>query len=204
MMGRRGRFGKYGETKRLERLRKTKHGTEYMKKGGRAPFGGPLQHKKKASRETRIDISPADTSDVSYIQGLSKKVFEKYGPYEDLLRDWFESGMAKTYMAIRGRRQVGFAMVGRVQMERFFPPAFELLAIAVEPSMRRRGVGDLLMTEAERMVVEMRGEMLILHTAVENREAQRLFKKHGFVIAEIRRGFYPRGQDAYSMYRHLL
>jgi ribosomal protein S18 acetylase RimI-like enzyme len=47
-------------------------------------------------------------------------------------------------------------------------------------------------------------ETLVLHTAAENFVAQKLFKEHGFIPSEIKRNFYPKGQDALMMYKDIL
>jgi ribosomal protein S18 acetylase RimI-like enzyme len=46
-------------------------------------------------------------------------------------------------------------------------------------------------------------ETLVLHTAIDNLPGRTLFKKHGFVLLETKGGFYPRGQDAVMMYKHI-
>ena len=80
---------------------------------------------------------------------------------------------------------------------------YELLAIAVEPARQGLGIGELLMREAIGKAQKLEGEMVTLHTAVENRPAQRLFTKCGFVPSGIKKHFYPKGQDALMMYREV-
>jgi len=155
--------------------------------------------KPKISQRAKPLIRPAVLSDLNYVRALGKKAFEPYGSYEDILARWFLSGFAVTLMAVSGKAPEGFAMFGSFQDEPHFSHVFELLAIAVEPLKRRRGLGSLLLAEVERKAKEQKGERLLLHTAVENAPAQRLFTKHGFTTLEVKSKFYPRGQNAILM-----
>jgi ribosomal-protein-alanine N-acetyltransferase len=151
----------------------------------------------------RLTVRPAKAEDGDYIRALGKTVFQQYGSYEDILGGWFESGAAVTLLAWMKKQPVGFAMLGRPRYEPYFHQILELLAIAVEPSKRRLGIGDLLMGEVQRKANELEVDMLVLHTAVYNLVSQKLFKKHGFIPVETRRRFYPEGQDALTMYKEI-
>ena len=154
---------------------------------------------KKTDYGALTTIRQARASELGYIRILGKEVFEQYGPYEDLLSDWFGSGLAVTLLASLEERPLGFAMFGHLEGLRYPPGMCELLAIAVEPAEWNRGIGGLLMTEVERKATAMNVEKMILHTAVENFRGQRLFTKHGFIPLEVKRHFYPEGQDALTM-----
>lgn len=203
-MGNRGRFGKYGDSKRIERLRKSRIGTGHAQGRGVVAPGGAAHYKKRAPEGDRFTTRPARASDVDYVRGLSKKVFQQYGPYENMLPRWLESGVTVTVIALMGKRTVGFAMVGRLRREWSHPAVSELLAIAVEPEARRLGIGDLLMREVVKRAKELKVETLALYTGVENLPGQRLFKKHGFIPSEVKKNFYPGGQDAIMMYKDIL
>ena len=203
-MGNRGRFGKYGDIKRIERLRKSRVGLGGTLQKIADPLRGAPPYEKRIPKKPKVIIRPAETSDVEYIRNLSKKVFQQYGTYDDTLPRWFLSGMTVTILALVKKAPAGFAMMGRLPHEWYAPRVSELLGIAVEPERQGCGIGDLLMKEVVR---EARGheiEMLILHTAVENLDGQRLFKKHGFVASEVKKNFYPEGQEALMMYRNIL
>jgi ribosomal-protein-alanine N-acetyltransferase len=108
-----------------------------------------------------------------------------------------------TLVAYQGKKDVGFAMFGRPLLNHPIPSEIELLAIAVERDRRRKGIGDLLMREVERAAHRLHVEKLLLHTAVGNSPARSLFNKHGFLPAQIKKGFYPRGQDALKMVKEI-
>jgi ribosomal protein S18 acetylase RimI-like enzyme len=199
-MGNRGRFGKYGETKRIERLRraKTSRPTTLLK-GTRRKGEDRFGHKKV--RGPLLQTRPAVPGDLAYVRDLSKRVFRRFGPYEDTLPKWFESGLTEAFMALIENRPVGFAMLGRLPRLPFSPRVAELVAIAVEPKKRRLGIGGKLMWEVIRKARSLGIETVFLHTALENLPAQQLFKRYGFTTLEITTHFYPNGQDAYTMFR---
>jgi ribosomal protein S18 acetylase RimI-like enzyme len=159
----------------------------------------------KDSYGERVDLSRlvsvriARAGDINYIRGLSRTAFQEYGPYEDLLPDWFMSGITLTLLALLEERPVGFAMIRRLGRESHLHRVSELLAIAVESAQRKRGIGDLLLNEIQKAARRTGVETLVLHTAIENLSGRELFKKHGFILLDTRRDFYPRGQDAVMM-----
>ncbi len=151
----------------------------------------------------QITIRAAEESDVEFVHSLSKKAFFQYGPYEDMLERWFQSGTTETLLALMEKRPVGFAMLGRNQSEWESRQIAEILAIAVEPAKQKKGIGDSLIRGVVRKARELRIETVVLYTGLENVAAQRLFKKHGFTPSKIKKSFYPRGQDALLMYNHI-
>ena len=201
IMSKRGRFGKYGEIKRISRLRKAGAGPHYTLEGGTKATRWAAFPKKTTT--PRVTIRAAEGSDVEFIHSLSKKVFSRYGPYEDMLTHWFESEITETLLAFMEKRPVGFAMLGRHQREWNSRQVAELLAIAVEPAKQKSGIGDSLIQEVVRKAGELKVQIVVLHTAFENMPAKRLFKKHGFLPSEVKKGFYPKGQDALLMYKYM-
>jgi ribosomal protein S18 acetylase RimI-like enzyme len=199
----RGRFGKYGEIKRLERLRQ-------------AGFRAFLRNKPEKGAPARVFfrggmekprgsfiLRRAVQSDEGFIGGLSSRVFGLYGPYGEIVTRWFESGTAITFVALVGQRPAGFAMIGRPSPSALVGPMAELLAIAVEPLHQAMGVGGLLLRKMEEAAVRIHVRRLYLHTAMENTRAQRLFTRGGYAAAEVKQGFYPAGQDAVLMFKDL-
>lgn len=195
-MGKGGRFGKYGETKRFATLTQARATANYPPRRG-------VNVEEETGYRDRVTVRPARAADVDYIRSLSKKVFQQYGPYENMLARWFESGIAVTLLALMEKRPVGFAMLGRLERRRYPPGVSELLAIAVEPAKWKLGIGGLLMREIQRDAKDLKVETLVLHTAVENLPGRKLFEKYGFTPFEVKKNFYPEGQDALMMYKDI-
>lgn len=200
-MGNSGRFGKYGESKRLERLRK--------QKGGPAVSGGPhapLPRGKSRLRQgtmkgDRIAVRPAKAGDAPFIRRLSRRAFQVYGPYGDTVVRWFASGMTATLIAFNGDIPAGFAIIGPSSEEDRVPHAAELLALAVEPGQRRKGIGKALMGAIETIALQSGVQRILLHTSTDNVLARRLFEGQGYEVEGLKANFYPRGQDALLMCR---
>ncbi len=196
-MARRGRFGKYGDFKRKQKLRslrfrpppgtKTKMGT----RPGRLPR--PEYHSAKPS----IEVREAVASDTPFIRSLSTEAFQQYGPYDTSIPEWLSSGLTITLMATKDGKPAGFAMLG-VGLGRG-----ELLAIAVSEEFRRQSIGSTLLRSIEKKAWEVGIGRIILHTAVENSAAKALFRKMGYRELEVKKGFYPAGQDALMMAKDL-
>jgi ribosomal-protein-alanine N-acetyltransferase len=121
-----------------------------------------------------------------------------------MLPQWFESGITLTLLAFMDSMPVGFAMLSRPEPTWVLPRICELLAIAVEPAKQRLHVADLLLKNLEKTAGKLKVKKLVLHTAKQNFPAQNLFRKHGFVPSEIKKSFYPNGQDALLMYKNLV
>jgi ribosomal-protein-alanine N-acetyltransferase len=198
-MGRRGRFGKYGESKRLERLRRAGNRDDSDRTTKGRPGEEGFFSKKEYTRRTRIRIGPARALDLGFIRTLSGRAFEKYGSYQEVISQWFQSEMAETIVGRIERRPVGFAMIGLVEVEDSVEKVCELLAIAVELDKRHNGIGHMLMKAVDKKAVEWKTERIILHTAEENTPARSLFTKNGFIPWGIKPHFYPAGQDALVM-----
>ncbi len=197
-MSGRGRFGKYGEHKRIGRLRQAG--------AGRAPgavFPGRLEDRRgrASGPAARITLRPAAALDADFIRELSETAFSRYGPYHRIIPGWCNSERTATVVAVAGKKAVGFAMVSLPVHLWPFPRTCELLAIAVAPANRRRGTAGLLLEEIVHMAEASGARALVLHTAVGNRAARKLFAKHGFRPLEVKKRFYPRGQDALLMCR---
>ncbi|MFC1533853.1 GNAT family N-acetyltransferase [Thermodesulfobacteriota bacterium] len=197
--GNRGRFGKYGETKRFDRLRRAKDDTISPIRAAIKPIRFRPSSEKMLPQKSSIALRPATCSDTCFITRLGGKVFNIYGPYEEILPKWLESDMSLTIIACMDRQPVGFAMIGDL-LNRYDPQnASELLAIAVDPKSQRRGMGELLLREVDRKAAELNIKRIFLHTAIENLPARRLFTRFGYRPWEIKMGFYPEGQDAVVM-----
>lgn len=203
-MSNRGRFGKYGEIKRRERLRHA--GFRTFLPGGppKDPPGRPFQRGREEQPRGRIVLRRAVQSDGAFIGGLSSRVFDVYGPYGEIVTRWFESGTALTFAAFVGERPAGFAMIGRPSLSAPTLLVAELLAIAVKPLHQGRGLGALLLGKMEESAVHLQVRRLLLHTASTNTRAQQLFIRCGYAAAESKPGFYPAGQDAIQMFKDLL
>ena len=199
-MGRRGRFGKYGENKRLERLRQSGiHNPSHRASKVRPAEEGFSFSKNWVPKSNRIRIEAARAADIDFVERLSGRAFRKYGSYQKVIAQWFQSEMTETVIGHMDRRPVGFAMIGILRDETSAQNICELLAIAVKPTKQHKGIGQKLLRAAEKKASGWQVERVFLHTAKDNTAARDLFTRNGYIPSELKAHFYPEGQDALVM-----
>jgi ribosomal protein S18 acetylase RimI-like enzyme len=156
-------------------------------------------------------IEPARPEDVAQVGKISEAAFEDYGEYGKIVAKFFTSQGVTTYVARVGTEVVGFIMLGFLpwtgSAEEGNPWISDLLAIAVVPEQRRRGIGDALMQRMLQLVEEMSEwrdvKEIQLTCAEENRAALDFFKKYGFEVIDPRHGSYSGGQPALRLAKRL-
>jgi [ribosomal protein S18]-alanine N-acetyltransferase len=198
-MGRRGRFGKYGENKRLERLRQSGVHDPSHRAARVHPTEGFTFSRKRIPQGNRIRIVAARAADIDFIERLSGSAFRKYGSYQRVIAQWFQSEMTETIIGQMDGRPVGFAMMGIIRDEASAQNICELLAIAVKPTKQNKGIGQMLLKAAEKKASGWQVERVFLHTAKDNIAARGLFTRNGYIASELKAHFYPEGQDALVM-----
>ncbi len=195
----RGRFGKYGEIKRRERL-------ALSVRGPAKPPGlcrGERSRQNRAStRGIHFKLRQGFSADRVFVRTLSRKVFSAYGPYDEILGQWFDAEACLSFVALKRGSRAGFILVGDPR-GLTSETDVEVLAIAVEPALHRSGVGSALLKRAEQTLRTLGFRSLLLHTAVENSQAIGFFKSQGFFPIESKTRFYPLGQDAFTMKKTL-
>lgn len=150
-----------------------------------------------------IEIKRAGPSDTEFIEALSGRVFNRYGPYRETIVNWVQSGLAITLKAVINGKPAGFAMFGLMNSESGQGRNSELLAIAVEPERQGLGIGKRLMGASEEIAAKFNAGKMVLNTATDNIWARNLFLKQGFKEGAVIKGFYPAGQDAITMQKGL-
>jgi ribosomal protein S18 acetylase RimI-like enzyme len=154
-------------------------------------------------RGFHVTLRHGKASDLKFIERLSGDVFTVYGRYEDVFPRWFQSGKGFTIIAYINSIRVGFAMLGETTDRYDLHNVAEVLGLAVEPERQSQGVGSLLLKTIDNASISRKIDWLFLHTAIDNIGARRLYERLGYRNLEIKRGFYPEGQDAIVMYKEL-
>jgi len=150
-------------------------------------------------QEKRIIVRKARLKDRVFVISLGKHLFKVYGPYEEAISRWFDYKTTSTFIAESDRMRVGFIMLGPSSHRQDPSPSFELLAIGLHASSRRKGIGNRMMETVEKHAAHQGLDRIFLHTAVGNYPAQQLFFKRGYKPWGFKPGFYPAGQDAMVM-----
>lgn len=74
--------------------------------------------------------------------------------------------------------------------------------IAVDPTLRRQGIGRLLLGHLVDVAIEREAQALTLEVRVNNDAAIGLYRDFGFVPAGIRQKYYENSDDALVMWAH--
>ena len=107
-----------------------------------------------------------------------------------------QNAYARYVVALRGEAVVGYAGMWLILDEA------HVTNIAVDPTERRHGLGDALLTELERRARTHGCRAMTLEVRPSNGTAQRLYRRHGFVPRGLRPGYYADTQeDAIIMWR---
>lgn len=78
-----------------------------------------------------------------------------------------------------------------------------VLVLGVRRDRQRRGVGTALLRDLLAVAADRGAGTVLLDVRADNPTAQRLYRRHGFVPAGIRKRYYqPSGTDAVVMVRH--
>ncbi len=200
-MGRAGRFGKYGELKRRDRLRIARKTRKVPLKG--VPSMTPTIRRKRGKKSSPITLHRAGVKDRGFIGNLSHRVFSGFGDYRGIVIFWLAQPAVTTVIAREHSTSLGFAMLRLRRGSTFSRNVGEVLAIAVTPEHQRRGIGLALLTHLESLAREQGAKELWLTTAEINKAASDFFRKSGFTIQRTRDRYYPAGQRALEMSKRL-
>jgi len=152
-----------------------------------------------------VEIRPADVSEIDDVIALNRmNLPENYPPqffYEIL------SQFPKTFIVAKhGLQTVGYIMV-RVEKTLSvlkWVNRAHVISVTVHKAFRRQGIGRRLMLIAcNNAYSEYRATEVYLEVRVTNVPAISLYKKLGFEIKEVSRGYYSDGEDAYVMQAQL-
>ncbi|HXJ16262.1 MAG TPA: N-acetyltransferase [Candidatus Polarisedimenticolia bacterium] len=78
-----------------------------------------------------------------------------------------------------------------------------IITMDVLAEHRRKGVGTMLLTAAERQLAASGVRAIALETATDNSSAIAFWQKHGYRKCGVKKDYYPGGRDAFSMSKPL-
>ena len=151
-------------------------------------------------------IRPGLASDNEWIRELARSVYRDLGDYGQIIASWIEHRGTSSYVEVdaAGRRR-GFVLIGLLDAStREANTVADLLAIAVEPSDQRSGIGRRLLAFAIRLarsltVAGRAVSELQLTVAEDNFAGRQLYASTGFEVVDPFHGAYEGGQRAIRM-----
>jgi ribosomal-protein-alanine N-acetyltransferase len=145
-----------------------------------------------------LNLQPMRAGDLAEILPIEEELFgvERWTP--GMFRTELDAG--HYYLVARDDDGVLLGYGGLA----IYPPEGWVNNLAVRRDAQRRGVGaallEALLAEAKRREVRM----VLLEVAATNEPAQQLYRRYGFEVVAVRRGYYqPSNTDALVMKREL-
>jgi ribosomal-protein-alanine acetyltransferase len=125
----------------------------------------------------------------SYYHVLLKPEIDRTAPSERGWRRWLRG-----VVGLPGEsRVIGYVGFRRRSAET------HISTIAVHPDWRGKGLGELLLLTALEKGLELGAHVVSLEVRDSNHVAQNLYRKYGFRLAGIHRGYYRDGENAWLM-----
>jgi ribosomal-protein-alanine N-acetyltransferase len=116
--------------------------------------------------------------------GIEHGVFLRRWAYDSLVSETL-SPRSRFTLAVDAGTVEGYAIT------RCYSDWAELMCVAVAESARGRGIGALLLADAEARAAESGAERLLLEVHSDNAPAAALYARRGFCAVGRRRGYYP-------------
>ncbi len=153
-------------------------------------------------------IRRSRSSDRSWIARVSGEVYGHLGDYGEIIPSWLDHPGVITFVEQVASVPRGFILLGFHDPQQHDCDAIaDLLAIAVDVSHQRRGVGRSLLAYAidvARLAARARGiSELRLTVAADNRVGRRMYRRSGFEVLDANHGRYDGGQRAIRMTRSM-
>ncbi len=144
-----------------------------------------------------MNLRLATEGDLAFVSALSE-AFKRFGPYEEIIPQWFRDRLVHTYIFEERDQPVGFFMLG-LMLPAWLSRGLDLMAIAVVPERRGCGVGTYLVEAAKGLALARRYRFLRAHVGCDNEAALALFRKTGFRLKKRIENYYPSGLPAYEL-----
>lgn len=143
-----------------------------------------------------FEIIKAEEENIGDVYYLEKASFDLPWSEDHILSDIL-GGYSQYFLLYSEREPVGYLSF------RLLFDEGHIINICVHPEKRGRGYGQKLIGFIEQHAKSVGAKSLTLEVRKSNTPAIELYKKMGFVVDGIRRGYYcDNGEDAYIMWKY--
>ena len=151
-----------------------------------------------------VELRLGRLEDRDFVIELAVDTFATLGDYRSTMQSWLDGPDSVAIIANEHGARLGFALLAARRAIGFGRrPNAELLAIALLPQARGRGVGRLLLDRAELVARGWDADEMRLHTARSNIRAQRFFRAARYEPRDGAASTYPSGEGALAFARSL-
>jgi len=153
-------------------------------------------------KEMPVLIQPMVTADLEQVYEIEKNSFSMPWSWQIWSEEMAKSQM-KHYLVARIREQAGI-VAGYAGFWLIVDEAY-LTNMAVRPEYRRQKIGERLLNRLLELAVENGGRLATLEVRASNTPAQNLYRKFGFEMVAIRKGYYSDNrEDAWIYWKNPL
>ena len=145
----------------------------------------------------RYTVRPMKLEDVPQVALIERECFPHPWPPSEFARGLSDHSSTHYLVACAESGEiVGYGGVRSVLDEA------HITTIGVQQSVRRRGIGELLLDALLEHARQHNARSVTLEVRASNLAAQALYQKYGFATVGLRRAYYEGGEDAVLMTRH--
>jgi [ribosomal protein S18]-alanine N-acetyltransferase len=145
----------------------------------------------------RFTVRPVRIADLDRIMVIERACFGRSAYDRNLFADYCNKCRQLFLVAERGARVCGYALAS------MRGDAAELVSIAVDPAVRRKGAASALMASVLRRIERRGAARLGLTVRTGNRGAQRFYEGYGFQKTRRIPRYYEDGADGWRMMKRL-
>ena len=139
-----------------------------------------------------IEIRPWIREDIPTVSALEKDCFSDPWSTVDF-EGAFDSAVTEGLVLIHDGQLIGYALLASVLEDA------DVANVAVAPSYRKKGFGKTLLKALLDRAKEKGVLRVFLEVRVSNAPAIALYKSFGFESVNVRKRYYPDGEDAFLM-----
>lgn len=145
-----------------------------------------------------IKIRPMLNKDILVVVDIDKKSYSRPWGVNEFFREINYNRFSRYFVA-----EIDNTIVGYIGSW-FLSDLIHITTVAVHPDYRRKGIGEKLMNYILDIGKKENYKTCVLEVRVSNERAIELYKKLGFRIEKIKKGYYPDNkEDAYYMVKNL-
>jgi [ribosomal protein S18]-alanine N-acetyltransferase len=122
---------------------------------------------------------------------------------EEELRYFLAMPTAISLVGVEGEKILGFVIADRFRSRKASRSVGKIITIDVVSEAQHGGVGSLLMKAAEAGLKENGCDYVSLEVAVDNQQALRFYKKHGYSVLKVLPRYYLDSMDGLLMGKKL-
>ena len=144
-----------------------------------------------------IKLKPLEEDEIDVAYDIHRQAFADECMSRNAFYDEVCNKSRKYYIALCDNNCVGYIGAWDTGTD------YSIISIAVDEDYRRQGVAGALIDRVKRQAEMDHISALSLEVCEDNTPAIELYKKHGFIVTNIRKNYYKNNKSAYIMWLYL-